>query len=83
MSAHHRILVAPSRSKLQAVGSYLVKALHPDIHIEYSSPQGFFPNYSSGLGKRWIVDFGKISELVSKISEAERHMYLEIATEEE
>jgi len=81
LSANHRILLAPSGSKLQALGSYIVKALHPDIHIEYPSPEGFFPNYSSGIGKRWLIDLGQVSKRISKISDAERYEYLEIPTD--
>ena len=80
LSDRHRILLAPAGSKMQAVGCYLVKALHPDIHIEYPSPEGFSPTYSSEIGKRWLVDFGRFSERLSAISNAERHEYLEIPT---
>lgn len=80
LSANHRILLAPAGSKLQAVGCYLVKALHPDIHVEYPSPEGFLPYYSSGFGPRWLLDLGKLPKLISEISEAERREYLEIPT---
>jgi hypothetical protein len=57
-----------------------VKALHPDIHIEYPSPEGFLPYYSSGVGARWLLDLGQLSERLSAISDAERREYLEIPT---
>lgn len=80
LSSNHRVLLAPAGSKMQAVGCYLVKALHPDIHIEYPSPEGFLPPYSSGIGVRWILDLGQLSEWLSAISHAERREYLEIPT---
>jgi len=80
LSADHRVLLAPAGSKLQAVGSYVVKALHPDIHIEYPSPEGFLPYYSSGAGARWLLDLGQLSARLSAISNAERREYLEIPT---
>ena len=80
LSANHRVLLAPAGSKLQAVGCYLVKALHPDIHIEYPSPEGFRPYYSSGIGTRWLLDFGQLSERLAAISNAERREHLEIPT---
>jgi hypothetical protein len=80
LSASHRVLLAPSGSKLQAVACYLVKSLHPDIHIEYPSPEGFAPEYSSGVGARWLVNLGVISERIWTIKEAERHAFLDIAT---
>lgn len=79
LSANHRILLAPAGSKLQAVGSYLVKALHPDILIEYPTPEGFSPNYSSGIGNRWLLDLGQLSERLSAISDAERREFLDIS----
>lgn len=80
LSANHRVLLAPAGSKLQAVGCYLVRALHPDIHIEYPSPEGFLPYYSSGVGARWLLDLGQLSERLSVISDGERREYLEIPT---
>ena len=78
LSANYRVLLAPAGSKMQAVGCYFVKALHPDIHIEYPSPEGFFSTYSSGVGTRWLLDLGQLSERLSAISDAERREYLEI-----
>jgi len=80
LSANHRVLLAPAGSKLQAVGCYLVKTLHPDIHIEYPSPEGFLPYYSSGVGSRWLLNLGQLSKRLSEISIAERHEYLKIPT---
>jgi hypothetical protein len=81
LSAHHRILLAPAGSKMQTVGCYLVKALHPDIHIEYPSPEDFSHEYSSGIGDRWLIDLGRFSDRLSAVSEAERREYLEIRTD--
>ena len=78
LSVDHRILIAPSGSKLQTVSCFLVKALHQDIHIEYPSPEGFFQSYSSGIGPWWSIDLGRLTKLLSLISEAEYKEYLEI-----
>ncbi|MBI2749762.1 MAG: hypothetical protein HYX43_10605 [Burkholderiales bacterium] len=80
LSANHRVLLAPAGSKLQAVGCYLVKALHPDIHIEYPSPKGFRKEYSDGVGARWLLDLGHLATRLSAIADAERREYLEIPT---
>ena len=79
LSAHHRVLLAPAGSKMQALGSFLVKVLHPDIHIEYPSPEGFLGAYSSGIGDRWLLDFGTLGPLLAGIASAERREYLEMA----
>lgn len=79
LSATHRVLLAPAGSKLQAVGCFIVKALHPDIHIEYPSPEGFLPQYSSGIANRWFLHFGKLRDLLDTISVQERREFLEVA----
>lgn len=83
LSTHHRLLLAPAGSKMQAVGCYIVKALHPDIHIEYPSPEGFLRPYSSGIGPQWIVDFGRLPVMLDALSTLERREYLEIPMGEE
>lgn len=80
LSAGHRILLAPAGSKLQSLGCYMVKALHRDIHIEYPSPTGFMPEYSTGVGATWQLDLGDLSDRLDQISNVERRLYLEIDT---
>jgi hypothetical protein len=44
----YRIIIAPTGSKMQAVGCALIKICCPDIHIEYPTPESFyFQSYSS------------------------------------
>jgi len=78
LSTNHRILLAPSGSKMQAVSCFFLKALHPDIHIEYPSPVSFAKEYSEEMGTCWLLDLGKASNLLKAISDAERREYLEI-----
>jgi hypothetical protein len=81
LSDRYRILLAPAGSKMQTVGCSLAKALHPDIHIEYPSPEGFTKEYSSGVGAQWMISFGELSDRLQAISRAERREYLEIRTQ--
>lgn len=78
LSPTHRILLAPAGSKMQAVGCFLVKALHPDIHIEYPSPEGFLPQYSSGIARRWMIKLGAIRSLLVAVAQEERRKFLEL-----
>ena len=80
LSADHRVLLAPAGSKMQAIGCYLVRALHADIHVEYPSPDGFSAEYSTGIGRRWVLDLGHLPKRLSQIAQAERRSYLEIPT---
>ena len=67
----YRLILAPSGSKMQAVGSYLAKAVYKDIHIEYPVARGFLDEYSVGCGSRWIINFGNLREFVDCLREAE------------
>ena len=78
LSASHRILLAPVGSKMQSVGCYLVKALHPDIQIEYPSPEGFQSSYSDGIGVQWLLDFGHVFDLIEGIATLEKRFFLNI-----
>lgn len=78
LSSTHRVLLAPAGSKMQAIGCFLVKALHPDIHIEYPSPEGFAPEYSSGIGPKWKLEFGNIASCVNRFSEKEKDLFLKL-----
>ena len=79
LSAAHRILLAPTGSKMQTVGCALVKGLHPDIHIEYPSAEGFREEYSDGIGRKWRVSLGLLSGLMRKLHGFERRDRLEVS----
>jgi hypothetical protein len=78
LSGDHRILLAPAGSKMQTIGCYLVKRLHPDIHIEYPSPEGFLPEYSAGIGDIWELDLGNVNALIETLRSFEREQFLQI-----
>lgn len=78
LSSRYRVLIAPAGSKMQAVGCFVVKSLHPDVHIEYPSPKGFFPSYSRGVGPMWFVDLGRLPDHIAALAIAERSQYLQI-----
>ncbi|HYR12315.1 MAG TPA: hypothetical protein VEQ60_31295, partial [Longimicrobium sp.] len=76
LAANHRILLAPTGSKMQAVGCFFTKAMHPDIHVEYPTPSSFFSLYSQGISDLWITDFGPLKDLVSQLAETDRDLHL-------
>lgn len=78
LAVDHRILLAPTGSKMQTVGCFFAKALHPDIHIEYPTPEGFLGTYSSGIGQTWQIHFGKLSRLIGAMSAKERRAMLSL-----
>ncbi len=71
-SGTHRIILAPTGSKMQTIGSYLLRSIHDDIHIEYPTVQGFFADkYSTGVREMWQLDFGKIGDFVDGLRQKE------------
>ncbi len=78
LSETHRVLLAPAGSKMQAVGCWIVKALHRDIHVEYPSAEGFQSAYSDGVAQRWYLDCGRLAALLRNVGAEERQRYLEL-----
>jgi hypothetical protein len=42
IGAYERLICAATGSKMQTVGLFFAKAAHPDIHIEYPTPDSYF-----------------------------------------
>lgn len=82
LAIDHRILLAPTGSKMQTVGCFIAKALHPDIHIEYPTPEGFLQTYSAGIGQTWLIEFGMLGDLISRLRNIERESHLGLTFEE-
>jgi hypothetical protein len=61
---------------MQAVACFLAVAMHPDIQIEYPTPQGFLDLYSKGVGRKWLVEFGNLQNLVEQMILIERGRHL-------
>lgn len=60
-----RIICAATGSKMQTIGLFFSKILHPDIHVEYPTPDSYFvKGFSKGVRKVHEVTFPKFSNLV-------------------
>ena len=71
-STEHRIIIAPTGSKMQTLGSYLMRAVHKDIHLEYPAVSGFFgEKYSRGVREIWEIDFGNMGDFISRLRQQE------------
>ena len=81
LSSSYRVLLAPAGSKMQAFGCWVTKALHPDIHVEYPSPEGFHREYSSGIAGQWCLKVGRVRSLLAGLAAEERRSYLELGAE--
>jgi len=71
-SGSHRIILAPTGSKMQTIGSYLLRAIHNDVHIEYPTAQGFFADkYSTGVRETWQLALGRMDDFVQQLRQRE------------
>lgn len=78
LAPSHRVVLAPTGSKMQALGCFLIRASHRDVHIEYPTPKTFWSTYSRGIGSRWTVDFGNLEGLAAEMKEVEIDHYLRV-----
>ena len=62
---HERIIIAATGSKMQTVGLFVHKSVHPDVHVEYPTPDSY---YVTGMSKRiWQVheaDFSRFATIL-------------------
>jgi len=65
----HKILLAPTGSKLQTVASFLFRQLHPDVQIVYPVTKAFMGEYSEKCKALWSISFGPFSKFVSSLHE--------------
>jgi len=54
----HRVVIAPTGSKMQAVGTFLFKVIRADAEIIYPAPVGHNPLSTEGVGLGATVDLG-------------------------
>lgn len=66
-SPRYRIILAPTGSKLQTVGAFFVRAAHDDIHVEYPTPKGFLPSYTTGVGTSYLIELGIIEQSIDAL----------------
>lgn len=68
----HRIVIAPTGSKMQALACGFIKACCHDVHIEYPTPESYFVNnYSSSKIKNiHYIELLDFPELLLQYSEA-------------
>ena len=68
----HRIVIAPTGSKMQSVACALLKSCCPDIHIEYPTPESYYvENFSSSkIRNQHHIKFCNFAEFISQFSEA-------------
>jgi hypothetical protein len=81
-SGSHRIILSPTGSKMQTIGSYLLRSVHNDVHIEYPTAQGFFADkYSTGVRETWQLVLGRMGDFVEHLRQKEIKEHLGLPEE--
>jgi hypothetical protein len=80
LAVDHRILLAPTGTKMQTLGCFFVKAMHPDIHVEYPTPEGFLDTYSEDVGHTWLIKLGPLRVTLDELRRKERQSILKIGS---
>lgn len=64
-ATHERIICAATGGKMQTVGLFFSKVAHPDIHIEYPTPDSYFvKGLSTGVRKVYEIVIPRFSEFI-------------------
>jgi hypothetical protein len=63
----HKVLLAPTGSKLQTIASFLFRQIHPDVQIVYPVTKAFIGEYSEKCRALWAIPFGHFSNFISSL----------------
>jgi len=68
ISLRERIIVAATGSKMQTVGLFFSKIKHPDIHVEYPTPDSYYvKGFSSGYKNIYEMTFQSFKSFIDNI----------------
>jgi hypothetical protein len=63
----HKCVIAPTGSKLQTLGVYIFKQLHPEIQLFYPVVKDFAEEFSEGYKSIYHVSFTRFSSLIQTL----------------
>jgi predicted MPP superfamily phosphohydrolase len=69
----HKLVVAPTGSKLQTFGVFIFKQMLPEIQIVYPMTKEFAEEYSEGAKNTWIISIPKFSEFIIQLNDHRKH----------
>jgi hypothetical protein len=67
----HKIVLAPTGSKLQTIAAFVFKQLHPDVQIVYPITEAFIGEYSEKCRGLWSIHVGNFSRFVDSLNSYE------------
>ena len=74
---YERLICGATGSKMQTVGLFFTKMLHPDIHIEYPTPDSYYvEGFSTDIRKIHEIVFPDFSDFIKKQLMPSRNLFL-------
>lgn len=61
----HKCIIAPTGSKMQALGLFFFKQINPDVHIVYPVTEHFSDLYTKGFKEIWHIRFENFNNIVN------------------
>ena len=74
----HKIALSPTGGKLQAVTTFCLKNMHPDIHIVYPVVRKFAKDYTEGCLAHSEISFQNFRDYVTKLDQYRKRRLSEI-----
>ena len=72
VALHERIICAATGSKMQTVGLFFAKEKHPDIHIEYPTPDSYFTaRMSTGIKRVHEINILSFASFLNRLRDEE------------
>ena len=68
----HKCVIAPTGSKLQSVGVFIFKQLHPEVQVVYPVTKEFAEEYTDGCRKIWLINFVKFHSFIKNFEKHRR-----------
>lgn len=69
----HKMVVAPTGSKLQTVAVFLFKQIHPDVQLIYPVTRKFTEKYTQGYKALWRIPFPEFAGFLGKLDSYRKH----------
>jgi predicted MPP superfamily phosphohydrolase len=79
----HKCVIAPTGSKLQTLGVFIFKQMHPEVQIVYPVTKDFAEEYSEGCKYIWHVPIYNFFGFVSKLSEHNQYKLISLKNKTE
>lgn len=70
----HKVLLAPTGSKLQTIAAFTLKQLRPDVQIVYPVTKAFIEEDSEKVRALWCIHLGKFSDFIAHLDKYRRYV---------